>query len=193
MSLLNGYPALYMPSHPRAYASGMVYEHILKAEEKLGRNLLPEEVVHHIDHNRINNSYENLLIFASQEDHGRFHATDENMEYLVKKENGSYTCPMENVKHLFKRTRARFCPICGRRNYHNNLYCTDCVKKYHPYSKNKLEKEELKQLIRTTPFTTIGKQCGVTDNAVRKWCDTYNLPRTKKEINKYTDEEWEKI
>ena len=54
-------------------------------------------------------------------------------------------------------------------------------------------REELKQLIRTTPFTTIAKQYGVTDNAIRKWCDFENLPRTKKEINSYSDEEWELI
>jgi len=43
------------------------------------------------------------------------------------------------------------------------------------------------------PFTQIGKEFNVTDNAIRKWCDKYKLPRTKKEINKYTDEEWERI
>jgi hypothetical protein len=34
---------------------------------------------------------------------------------------------------------------------------------------------------------------GVTDNAVRKWCDKYKLPRKVSEIKNYTDEEWEKI
>ena len=56
-----------------------------------------------------------------------------------------------------------------------------------------ISREELKKLIRTTPFTTIGKQYGVTDNAVRKWCDKYNLPRKVKEIKSYSDEEWKLI
>ena len=56
-----------------------------------------------------------------------------------------------------------------------------------------ISREELKKLIRTTPFTTIGKQYGVTDNTVRKWCDKYNLPRKVKEIKSYSDEEWELI
>lgn len=51
-------------------------------------------------------------------------------------------------------------------------------------------REELKQLIRTKPFTQIGKIYGVSDNAIRKWCDFEKLPRKKNEINKYTDEEW---
>jgi hypothetical protein len=33
----------------------------------------------------------------------------------------------------------------------------------------------------------------MTDNGIRRWCEHYDLPRTKKEINKYTDEEWELI
>lgn len=54
-------------------------------------------------------------------------------------------------------------------------------------------REELKYLIRTLPFTQIGKMYGVSDNAVRKWCDFEKLPRKKKEINSYSDSEWEKI
>ena len=55
------------------------------------------------------------------------------------------------------------------------------------------EREVLKQLIREKPFTQIGNIYNVTDNAVRKWCDSYNLPRTKKEIKSYSDEQWELI
>ena len=31
----------------------------------------------------------------------------------------------------------------------------------------------------------------VTDNAIRKWCDSYSLPRKKTEINQYSQEEWD--
>jgi uncharacterized protein YjcR len=48
-------------------------------------------------------------------------------------------------------------------------------------------------MIRVMPFTQIGEQFGVKDNSIRKWCDSMNLPRTKKEINSYSNEEWEKI
>ena len=195
MFTMNGYYGVYMPNHPRVYQNGVVYEHFIKAEEKLGRELLPTEVVHHIDHNKTNNSYDNLLIFASSVDHARFHATDENLSYLIQLDNGSYICPEENVSHLFnlKPVHSDYCPGCGRRNHGKQVYCRDCAKKYHTRSQAKLEREELKNLIRTLPFTVIGQQCGVTDNAVRKWCDSYNLPRTKKEIKTYTDEEWANI
>lgn len=51
-------------------------------------------------------------------------------------------------------------------------------------------REQLKKLIRTTSFIKIGDMYGFSDNAVRKWCDKMNLPRTKQDINAYSDEEW---
>lgn len=54
-------------------------------------------------------------------------------------------------------------------------------------------REELKNDIRTTPFTKIGEKYGVTDNAVRKWCDVYKLPRKTTDIKKISDEDWIKI
>lgn len=56
-----------------------------------------------------------------------------------------------------------------------------------------ISRSDLKDLIRTIPFVQIGKQFGVSDNAVRKWCDKYKLPRKVSEIKKYNNEEWEKI
>lgn len=46
-------------------------------------------------------------------------------------------------------------------------------------------KEELSELIKTVPLTTIGKKFGVSDNAVRKWCKFYGLPCKKKDIKVY--------
>ena len=54
-------------------------------------------------------------------------------------------------------------------------------------------REELKQNIRSISFSEIGRNCGVSDNAVRKWCDKYGLPRHKREIKKFSDEEWKLI
>ena len=59
--------------------------------------------------------------------------------------------------------------------------CVECYR----LSSRKTEwpsKEELKELIRTKSFVQIGKDFGVSDNAVRRWCKSYNLPTRMSDI-----------
>ena len=54
-------------------------------------------------------------------------------------------------------------------------------------------REELKRLIRNTPFTVIGKQYGVSSAAVVKWCKNMKLPWRKTDIDTFTDKEWNSL
>lgn len=47
--------------------------------------------------------------------------------------------------------------------------------------------------IRILSFLKIGEEYGVSDNAVRKWCKSYNLPYQKSVIKSYTDIDWKKV
>lgn len=90
--------------------------------------------------------------------------------------------------------RVCLCKQCGEKITGENKtgLCTKC----YSLSIRKCERptrEELKNLIRTTPFTTIGKMYNVSDNAVRKWCDAEGLPRKVSEIKSYTKKEWDKV
>lgn len=179
MSNLNGYRNIYMPSHPLATTHGMVYEHVLVAEEKMKRPLKKGEVVHHIDHVRNNNVPENLLVFSSRSDHAAFHIY------------GEYYLDSEGIAHCNKR-RIKVCLECGENISSKAKLCEKCSKFKRRYSQRP-SRNELKQLIRTKSFVEIGKMYNVSDNAIKKWCLSMDLPKTKKEINQINDLEWEKI
>lgn len=50
-----------------------VYLHRYHMELKLGRKLKKNEIVHHLDHNRLNNLHENLELIGSISDHQKLH------------------------------------------------------------------------------------------------------------------------
>ena len=56
-----------------------------------------------------------------------------------------------------------------------------------------VQRDDLKHKIRNTSFLQIGREFGVTDNTIRKWCDKYGLPRRVGDIKKLSDQEWESI
>lgn len=88
-----------------------------------------------------------------------------------------------------------YCPICNKPLYNKDRkFCSQECSHISLTKLNKeISREELKQMIRTMSFLAIGKELGVSDNAIRKWCKKYDLPYKKKDINSYSDEEWEKL
>ena len=54
-------------------------------------------------------------------------------------------------------------------------------------------REQLKMDIRSMPMVQVGSKYLVSDNAIRKWCKSYNLPSRVCDIKSYSDEEWDKI
>lgn len=109
----------------------------------------------------------------------------------ISRINNGETHFRENLSYPLRQTKKEHrCKKCGKEL--KSYYATYCRECYREELKEEvlISREELKNLIRIKPFTQIGKQFNVSDNAIRKWCDKYNLPRTKKEINSYSDEEW---
>lgn len=163
----NGYKIIYMPTHHRADSIGFVYEHIIIAEKKLGRKLKDGECVHHLNGIRDDNREENLIVFKTVADHTAFH-------------NGC-DIYLDGDVYIAKMHINNICPNCGSFKDYYAILCTKC---YHTSTRKaeRPSKEELLELIKTTPFVQIGKMFGVSDNAVRKWCKAYGLPYKKKDI-----------
>jgi hypothetical protein len=68
----NGYWVIWCPYHPDSNSKGYVFEHRLIMEEHIGRFLLNEEIVHHIDENRQNNEISNLQLI-NRDQHMKIH------------------------------------------------------------------------------------------------------------------------
>lgn len=81
---------------------------------------------------------------------------------------------------------------CGKEISYNAVYCQECSQVLSR-KVDRPKRQELKELIRSKPFTQIGKIYGVTDNAIRKWCKQYDLPSKTGDIKKFTDIEWSNI
>ena len=93
-----------------------------------------------------------------------------------------------------KKIKTSVCPICNREFVilRNDIgkYCSqECVHVAQRKSERPA-RNVLKQLIRTTSFLQIGKIFNVSDNAIRKWCKSLNLPHKSKDIKSISDEEW---
>lgn len=127
-------------------------------------------------------------------DHINGHNHDDRLENL------RWVCPncnqqldTTNGRNLVKEEEY-FCNNCGIKITAKTKtgMCAECVAK----SRRTCERptrEELKNLIRTNSFTSLGSKFGVSDKAITKWCIAENLPSRKKDINSYSDDEWELI
>ena len=87
----------------------------------------------------------------------------------------------------------KHCPICGKIIQHNSSYCSE-----HKISKLMIDKspearEQMKNLIRQKTFVQIGKELGLTESGVRGRCKAMGLPFRKRDINSYSDEEWNNL
>ena len=169
--MLNGYVVIHVPGHPSAMTSenwdGYVYEHIYVVEKVLGRELLPNEVVHHLNLNRSDNRPENLLVLDRGQ-HTKLHKWLSSGAPMSKDVG---TNGVNSGKPTLRR-----CPVCGNPVLKPRLtYCSlPCAR----IASRKVQRPSLKTLledVKTMSMVAVGKKYGVTDNAVRKWLRTYGV------------------
>lgn len=171
--------------------SALQFHHINPEDKKYG--LAQKGTCHNLDDDLIQLK-KCILVCANchREIHQGFYLKEQLQKYRIFDEIIAQEILEDNHKKRFR--KKKYCINCGKQLSYDTKgqYCCNCI----GITRRKVERpdrETLKQLIRIKPFTQIGKDYQVTDNAVRKWCDTYQLPRVKKEINSYSDKEWQKV
>lgn len=85
-----------------------------------------------------------------------------------------------------------YCCDCGVKITYGATRCNQC-QKLRIRKVDRPNRDILKQEIRDTPFTQLGKKYNVSDKCIVKWCEYYKLPSKKSIIKSYSDDEWELI
>jgi len=154
MYKLNGYVVVKVPDHPHSFSwgnngTGWVYEHRYVMEVHLGRFLQSDEVVHHKDRDRSNNSVSNLELLSASE-HSKLHVV-ENFGPKRKCE----LCGAECKSRTGTKREQRYCSVT-------------CV----GLSLRRVSRppvEVLREELESSSFLAIGRKYGVSDNTIRKW------------------------
>lgn len=101
-----------------------------------------------------------------------------------------YSYPLRQKKNNEK----KYCLDCGKEISKQAIRCVSCSNKEKAKNiSGKPKREILKSEIRNIPFTKLGEKYGVSDNAIKKWCISYNLPHKKSDIKSYSDKDWSKL
>lgn len=155
--VINGYYVVYHPeaigAFPAGRNEGYVYEHRYIMEEILGHRLQDNEVVHHIDGNKLNNHPDNLMWLDTGQ-HTKLH------NRLRQLENG----------YELKDKRCLNCdrPVAVRNNY-CSIACKNIMLKNRKNEKIKNFHNALDAYIRMGfNYARAGKLIGVTDNCIKK-------------------------
>lgn len=172
---IKGYRLVYRPEHPAAFKSktnrGWVFEHVLVAEEMLGRHLTKQEVVHHLDGNPANNRTENILVMLRSQ-HSKLHAwLDRGAPGLAR--FGIKKIPLNRRRTARKIFNCVVCdtPLSGQQR----KYCSMDCRGMNNRKTKRPSKDTLKKDLSKLSFRAIGRKYGVSDNAVRKWAKKYEL------------------
>lgn len=153
----NGYQYFFDKNHPLAHKDGKVLYHRHMASLKIGRWLTNEEIVHHIDGNRVNNDVNNIQVLESQREH----------TIIENKIRGNTIHTISNCKDcskelkMYDRNKSGLCGNC----------CRKSRRIFDP------EKEALQKLVWSMPTIKVAEIFNVTDKAIDKRCKLFGIEK----------------
>ena len=123
--------------------------------------------LHHIDGNHENNNLENLQLLCPN-----CHSQTDNY------------CGTANSN-----TSKYYCQDCGIEITKGSNYCSVCACKHRRKVENRPSKQQLIEDFKgLKSFVKVGKKYGISDNALRKWFSSYDLPTKAKELKNYIED-----
>lgn len=140
--------------------------------------------LHHIDFNHYNNDLSNLQILCSN-----CHMQIHNYNNCKKEKIETINSISDTQK--IKERNYKECPVCHKMfnpRHKEQKYCSqECSHKLQQKGmpSKEIMIEKMKEF--NFNFTQIGKYFGVSDSAIRKWCNKLELPERKQEIKIYID------
>ena len=167
------YKTILQKDHPHTNSGGHVLEHIVIAETMLGRMLNPGETVHHIDHNKKNNSPDNLLVFKTRADHTLCHS-------------GCQIYKEGDVWRAIRKTGK--CEECGK-----DIFLSNCKMKYKKHycsleckmkaEKAQVDTDSIIEILRSTNgnFSKAAKEIGISSSAIIRRLKRRGLPYHSKD------------
>ena len=144
--------------------------------------------LHHKDKNHQNNILDNLMIVCPNCHsvlHDNFHS--DKIKSRVKKDRQSAK-KIAIYKGVARIKKTNYCQICGKSISLKATHCNRCTHDLVAYKRP--DPYILFDVLKTynCNFSQIGKQFGVSDNTVRKWCKRYGLPTKKDLLKSYISE-----
>jgi hypothetical protein len=175
----DGYVWELCPDHPKAERFGFVAQHRLVVERSLGRFLLDEEMVHHMDENRKNNNIENLQV-VSRSDHRKIHCLQNRL-----RKHGAFD--NEEVDRMIRdqglKKTAKSLGMCTA---NIRILYPDVVKKYtrktpqNPHCPELAKKVEILACDGKKSLRMAAEELGVCIATIARCCNFYDIKWVKK-------------
>lgn len=129
--------------------------------------------IHHNDENHHNNNWSNLRCVCAW-CHIKHHRNVERIGELPLLLNDQYKLPLVEKKVKEKIPSGK-CLHC-QKDVFGNKYCSH---QCYSEASRKIErpnKDELERMVNTSSLSYVGRQYGVSSNAIKKWCITAGIP-----------------